>query len=247
MPASCGGGDGSTARAAVVVGEQRFVARRAVLLNPGARPVGTTRIPGSTPSPYWTNRQAVETEEVPESLIVLGGGAIGLELGQVFARFGAAVTVVEAADRLLAAEEPESSALLQRLARGPGGGRGHRRPLELGVLRRPPVHPAARRRPRRVGVHPAGGHGPATRPGLARGGVGGARRGRPGHHGRPPLRAAPGLWAIGDVTGAGAFTHVSMYQARIAVADILGARPSRPTTGHCHGSPSPTPRSARSG
>ena len=58
--------------------------------------------------------------------MVLGGGAIGLELAQVFARFGVAVTVVEAADRLLAAEEPESSALIAEVLRDEGLDRGDR-------------------------------------------------------------------------------------------------------------------------
>src|SRR5205807_1785791 len=62
--------------------------------------------------PYWTNRGAIETEEVPASLLVLGGGAVGVELAQVFARFGAQVSVVEGAPRLIPLEEPESSRLI---------------------------------------------------------------------------------------------------------------------------------------
>ena len=71
-------------------------------------------VPGLADTPYWTNREAVATTTLPGSLIVLGGGAIGLELGQVFARFGVTVTIVEAADRLLAQEEPEVSELIAR-------------------------------------------------------------------------------------------------------------------------------------
>ena len=54
-------------------------------------------IEGLSGVPYWTNREAIEAEAVPRSLIVLGAGAVGLELAQVFRRFGAEVTVVEAA------------------------------------------------------------------------------------------------------------------------------------------------------
>ena len=61
------------------------------------------------------------------------------------------------------------------------------------------------------------------------------------------MRVAPGVWAIGDVTGHGAFTHMSMYQAGIAVADILGQPDRRPSTTRCRGSRSPTRKSARSG
>ncbi|HMD46037.1 MAG TPA: FAD-dependent oxidoreductase, partial [Acidimicrobiales bacterium] len=96
----------------VVVGAQVVEATRAILLNPGTEPWAPP-IPGLAGLPYWTNHQAIETEVVPGSLLVLGGGAIGLELGQVFARFGTEVTIVEAADRLLALEEPESSVLIE--------------------------------------------------------------------------------------------------------------------------------------
>src|SRR5262249_30539257 len=65
-------------------------------------------VPGLDRVPYWTNRDAVFAKEPPTSLLVLGGGAIGLELAQAFARFGTWVTVVEALDRLLPAEEPET-------------------------------------------------------------------------------------------------------------------------------------------
>jgi pyruvate/2-oxoglutarate dehydrogenase complex dihydrolipoamide dehydrogenase (E3) component len=65
-------------------------------------------------------REAIEADQVPRSLIVLGGGAVGVELAQVFARFGAAVTVIEALDRLLAQDEPESSELITKIFRGEG-------------------------------------------------------------------------------------------------------------------------------
>lgn len=71
-------------------------------------------------STYWTNRQAVEAAELPESLIVLGGGAIGLELAQVYARFGVSVSVVEALDRLMPMEEPEVSALVRTALQADG-------------------------------------------------------------------------------------------------------------------------------
>src|SRR5215831_10731160 len=69
-------------------------------------------IPGLAGTPFWTNHKAIEAEQVPESLVVLGGGAIGVELAQVFARFGSRVAVAEGADRLVPLEEPEASDLL---------------------------------------------------------------------------------------------------------------------------------------
>src|SRR5204862_4471506 len=79
-------------------------------------------VPGRAGTPYWTNHEAIETEQVPGSLIVLGGGAIGCELAQVFARFGSEVQVAEAARQLLPAEEPESGELLASAFRREGIG-----------------------------------------------------------------------------------------------------------------------------
>ena len=68
-------------------GVRVFQARRGILVNTGTEPA-VPPIPGLAGTPYWTNRDAIETEQVPQSLIVLGGGAIGTELAQMFARFG---------------------------------------------------------------------------------------------------------------------------------------------------------------
>src|SRR3569833_2264142 len=97
----------------VTVGDEVFRARRGVVLATGTAPL-TPPIDGLSGTPYWTHRAAIEAKELPESLIVLGGGAIGSELAQVYARFGSRVTVEEAAPRLLAPEEPESRALRKK-------------------------------------------------------------------------------------------------------------------------------------
>ena len=96
-----------------------FQARHGIVLGTGTRP-SVPPIDGLADTPYWTNHQAIEVEELPESLLVLGGGAIGLELAQVFARFGVRVTVVEALDRVLAVEEPEASEVAAAALRADG-------------------------------------------------------------------------------------------------------------------------------
>jgi len=105
----------------IVVGDDVYEARRAVVVAAGAKPWAPP-IPGlaELKGRYWTNREAIEAETVPSSLVVLGGGAIGVELGQVYARFGAQVSVVEGAERLVALEEPESSALVEKVLRREG-------------------------------------------------------------------------------------------------------------------------------
>src|SRR3984893_12350103 len=95
-------------------GARVFQARRGIVINCGTDPA-IPPLPGLADTPYWTNREIVQAEQAPESLIVLGGGAIGAELAQVFARFGAAVTMVEALPRLVSFEEPEASELIQRI------------------------------------------------------------------------------------------------------------------------------------
>ena len=98
---------------------QRFDARRGIVLATGARS-WIPDIPGLSETPYWTNREAIEATDVPRSLIIIGGGAISVELGQTFARFGTRVTIVEAASRLLPLEEPEAGALLEEVFRDEG-------------------------------------------------------------------------------------------------------------------------------
>jgi Pyruvate/2-oxoglutarate dehydrogenase complex, dihydrolipoamide dehydrogenase (E3) component, and related enzymes len=76
-------------------GTRVLVARKGIVINTGTDPA-IPPLEGLADTPYWTNREVVQAERVPQSLIVLGGGAIGAEFTQVFARFGTAVTLVEA-------------------------------------------------------------------------------------------------------------------------------------------------------
>src|SRR5215471_2969797 len=92
-------------------GAQVLRARLGIVVAAGSAPA-VPPIPGLAGTPFWTNREAIEAEQVPQSLVVLGGGAIGVELAQVFARFGSRVAVAEGADRLVPLEEPEASDLL---------------------------------------------------------------------------------------------------------------------------------------
>jgi len=195
-------------------------ARRGIVINTGTAPA-VPPIPGLAGTPFWTNREAVEAERVPASLVILGGGAVGLELGQVFARFGSRVAVVEGADRLLPMEEPEAGELLARvfgregigvhtgqLATGVGHNRsGFTVTLDGGELTGEALLVATGRRTDLAAV------------GVGAVGIDENLKAIP-VDGR--LRAAPGVWALGDITGKGAFTHMSMYQAGIVLADILG-------------------------
>jgi pyruvate/2-oxoglutarate dehydrogenase complex dihydrolipoamide dehydrogenase (E3) component len=201
-------------------GSRVFEARRGIVINSGTSPA-IPPVQGLAGTPYWTNREIVKAEQVPESMIVLGGGAIGAELAQVFSRFGTEVTVVEALPRLVSFEEPEASELIERIftregikvcTSAPAERVGYRDgcfSVHLGgaVLTAAQLLVATGRRSDLAGLGVAAiGLDPASAV-IATDGW---------------MRAAPGVWAIGDVTGKGAFTHMSMYQADIAVRDILG-------------------------
>lgn len=204
----------------VAVGDTLLEASRAVVIGTGTS-AAIPPIPGLDQVEYWTNREIIETERLPASLLVMGGGAVGLELAQAAARFGTRVTVVEALDRILTLEEPEASKLIQTVFEREG----------IEVLTGARVESASKAEAG-MRLTLAGGRGlEAERVLVATGrranlrdlgletvGLDPAERFIPvDDH----LRAAPGIWAVGDVTGKGAFTHVAVYQARIAIADIL--------------------------
>jgi pyruvate/2-oxoglutarate dehydrogenase complex dihydrolipoamide dehydrogenase (E3) component len=92
-------------------GEQYMAKRALVIANGGTAAIPP--IPGLDQVDYWTNRQAAAPRERPESLAILGGGAIGVELGQAFARMGTEVTVIEGGARFLGLEEPEAGVALK--------------------------------------------------------------------------------------------------------------------------------------
>jgi pyruvate/2-oxoglutarate dehydrogenase complex dihydrolipoamide dehydrogenase (E3) component len=210
----------------VAVGDDVLRARRGIVIDTGTAPA-IPPVPGLAGTPYWTNHEAIEAEQVPKSLIVLGGGAIAAELAQVYSRFGARVAVVEGADRLLSPEEPEAGELIAEVFRregiavrtgakaahvshkpGPDRAAGFTLTLADGAeVRGTALLVAIGRRADLAAV------------GTGSVGIDESQHAVPvdGH-----MRAAPGIWAIGDVVGKGKFTHMSMYQAAIAVADILG-------------------------
>lgn len=203
-------------------GERRVTATRGVVLNCGTDPAELP-IDGLAGTPYWTNREAVSARELPASLTVIGGGPIGCELTQVFARFGVAVTLLEVGERILGPEEPESSALLEQVLTEEGvtilSGVGIERVrhdddagfvvtlADGGEVVSEQLLVAAGRRMaiRDVGLETVGLDPTARSLEVDE-----------------RMRAGERLWAIGDITGKGAFTHVSMYQGDVVIRDVLG-------------------------
>jgi pyruvate/2-oxoglutarate dehydrogenase complex dihydrolipoamide dehydrogenase (E3) component len=204
----------------VSVGDESFTARRGVVIATGSKPV-IPSIQGLDEVSFWTTHDVMQVEKLPRSLIVLGGGTVGCELGQVLARFGVDVIIVEAGERLLPAEEPEASKAVEAAFAAEGI------QVHTGA--------AAQRVQARAGsiaVTLAGGtEVSAERLLVATGrtvdlsGLGLDAVGLDGSASFLPvddrMRAADGLWAMGDVTGKAMFTHVALYQSAIIAADLL--------------------------
>ncbi len=201
-----------------------YAASKGVVLNTGTDPAAPP-IDGLADTPYWTNRDVLRAEDVPGSLIVIGGGPIGAELSQAWARFGVKVTVLEVSDRILGPVEPEAASVIADVFASEGiqvltGVKIEKVSYDDGqfsvevtgqTLHADKLLVAAGRRP--------------TLPDLGLDTVGldpTARSIDTDERMRASGATDGGLWAIGDITGKGAFTHMSMYQAAIAARDILG-------------------------
>jgi pyruvate/2-oxoglutarate dehydrogenase complex dihydrolipoamide dehydrogenase (E3) component len=206
---------------AVEVDGERFEATRGIVIATGGEPA-MPPIDGLDQVDAWTNREAIEATELPRSMVVLGAGPVGLELAQAFHRFGTTTTLVETAEHALPGDEPENGEAMRAVLEedgmtlrtgvsaksvrrgGPGvvvelsdGGQLEAERLLVAIGRRSDL--------RSLGVDAAGLDPDAAAVAVD-------------EH----LRAAPGVWAVGDVTGHGAFTHLAVYQGRIAAADVLG-------------------------
>ncbi|HUD71407.1 MAG TPA: NAD(P)/FAD-dependent oxidoreductase [Dongiaceae bacterium] len=206
----------------------RLVARRGVVIANGSTAVIPT-IPGLETVDYWTNRQAAIPKELPATLAILGGGAIGIELGQAYARLGSKVTVIEAGAKFLGLEEPEAGAALRPHLEADGIALSIGDPC-VGVEKAPatPARSAAAvivrlksgktiaadrllvatgRRPNAEAWRDAG------LPQTERGWLKVDPR---------TLEARPGLFGAGDVTGLGGFTHLAYYHGQVVARRLRG-------------------------
>jgi pyruvate/2-oxoglutarate dehydrogenase complex dihydrolipoamide dehydrogenase (E3) component len=205
----------------VEVGGEQLVARKAVVIANGST-AAIPPIPGLDKVHYWTNRQATVPRELPATLAVLGGGAVGVELGQAFARLGSRVTVIEAGPRFLGLEEPEAGAAL----------RPHLEADGIKVMVGDPC----------VAVEP---HGEGVMLSLKSGAIVEADRLLVATGRRPnfeawrasgiaqtergwlkvdpaTLEARAGVYGAGDITGLGGFTHLAYYHGQIVARRLRG-------------------------
>jgi pyruvate/2-oxoglutarate dehydrogenase complex dihydrolipoamide dehydrogenase (E3) component len=216
----------------VRAGDDTLVARRAVVVATGTSAL-LPAIDGLREAKPWTNREATTSKQVPERLVILGGGVVGVEMAQAYRSLGVQVTLIEAADRLIAREEPFASEHVEQGLR------------ELGVDVQIGVKATAVRATHSERAAAASvPFSEEVEVALERGGpargeellVAIGRRVNTDdigldtvglEPGRPievddSMRASDWLYAIGDVNGRALLTHMGKYQARVAADVILG-------------------------
>ena len=212
----------------VAVGNERLSARRAVVIANGST-AAIPPIPGLDTVEFWTNRQAAIPRELPVSLAILGGGAVGVELGQAFARLGCKVTVIEAGPTFLHLEEPEAGAALRPHLEADG------MMLAIGdpciAVEQPLVGPSRQRSA--VVVHLKSGAmvradrllvATGRRPNAEAWSATGLAQTERGWLKVDPetLEARRGVFGAGDVTGLGGFTHLAYYHGQVVARRLRG-------------------------
>ena len=206
-------------------GTRRLTAGK-ILINAGARP-RVPALPGIEEVPYLDSTAIMELDQVPEHLLVIGGGYIGLEFGQMFRRFGSRVTIVQRGGQLLAREDADVAEEIATILRGEG--------IEV-LLETQPVRVDrdADGRIRLAVRSPGGEHTlsgshllvaagrvPNTdRLNLGAAGIEVDGRGFIRVNGRLETNV-PGIYALGDINGGPAFTHISYDDYRILEANLL--------------------------
>ena len=214
-------GDARVARPGVVTVGARELEYDELVVATGSAPA-IPPLEGLGDVEYWTNREAIWASSIPASVIVLGGGAVGVELAQFFSRMGADVTLVQSSGHLLPRLDPDAGTLLaERFAQdgirvlvesradsveaASSGARLHLASGETIEAERLLV--ATGRKPSVEGLGLESLDIEITRQGVTV---------------DDRLSAGDGVWAIGDAAGVGLLTHLGKYQARVAATNIAG-------------------------
>jgi pyruvate/2-oxoglutarate dehydrogenase complex dihydrolipoamide dehydrogenase (E3) component len=214
----------------VSIGSETLTGER-IFINVGGR-ASVPPMPGVGNVPYLTNSSIMEVDFLPRHLIIVGGGYIGLEFAQMYRRFGSEVTVIETASRLAHHEDEDVSTAIRQILDREGihfrlnatciGFSKHGEEIRVQV-----DCAAGDREVSGSHVLLAIGRRPNTDDlGLAEAGVAVDKRGYiiVDDHLRTSV---PGIWALGDCNGKGAFTHTSFNDAEIAGANLLDNDPRK--------------------
>lgn len=223
----------------VIQGHARFESARAlvvndevieadkVFINVGGR-AAVPALPGIHDVSYLTNSSMMHVDSLPEQLLIVGGGYIGLEFGQMYRRFGSEVTIIEMGPRLLGREDEDISDAVRKIIEREGIGirlnakcislakHGDRIAVGVECAEGPPQVSGTQ-------ILLAVGRNPNTDDlGLERAGVTTDHRGYIVVDDRLQTNV-PGIWALGDCNGRGAFTHTSYNDHEIVADNLLNA------------------------
>ncbi|MCW2573112.1 MAG: pyridine nucleotide-disulfide oxidoreductase dimerization region [Frankiales bacterium] len=216
---------GRVARPGVVGADGRELGYTDLVLATGSSAT-MPKLDGLDSVPSWTSDEALTATERPDSLLVLGGGAVGCELAQLFAHFGVPVTLVEPGPQLAGKEEPSIADLLAKALRETGidvrlGVEVQRLEQTSDGLVRGALSDGSDIQVDRVLV--ATGRTPNTADvGGEVLGIETADDGAVETDAHCRIKGQQHVWAAGDVTGIAPYTHTANYQARIVAANILG-------------------------
>jgi pyruvate/2-oxoglutarate dehydrogenase complex dihydrolipoamide dehydrogenase (E3) component len=208
----------------VVVGEQMLEVRRAVILAGGSTPM-LASVDGLAEAKPWTNREATTAHEIPDRLVIMGGGVVGVEMSQAYCSLGSHVTLIEGERRLLPHEEEfaceqVTDALAEqgvdirtgqkatRVRRDGDGGAVSVTLADGSTVTGDEMLAALGRKPQTAGL------------GLETVGLDAGGSVEVDAHARVP--GSDWLYAIGDINGRSPFTHMAKYQAAIAAWHVLG-------------------------
>lgn len=223
----------------VIQGHARFQSSRTVavnddvlqadklFINVGGR-ASIPAFPGIHDAPFFTNSSMVDVDFLPEHLVIIGGGYVGLEFAQMYRRFGSEVTIVEMGPRLLGREDEDVSQAVREILEIEGIGiRLNAKCISLAQRdSRITVRVECKEDPLEVvGTHVllAVGRTPNTNDlGLDRAGVATDERGYIKVDDQLQTNV-PGIWALGDCNGRGAFTHTSYNDYEIVADNLLNA------------------------
>jgi pyruvate/2-oxoglutarate dehydrogenase complex dihydrolipoamide dehydrogenase (E3) component len=206
------------------VGDDLLESER-IFIDTGARP-SIPELPGLETVSYLTNESIMQLTNVPEHLLILGGGYIGLEFGQMFRRFGSRVTLLHADAQVVAREDSEITAELQKALEAEGmqfllNARATRVENRNGAINLSFESAAGSSRVTGSHLLIATGRTPNTDDlGLDRVGIETGKNGYIKVNGRLET-TVPGIWALGDCKGGPAFTHISYNDFQIIYGNLI--------------------------
>jgi pyruvate/2-oxoglutarate dehydrogenase complex dihydrolipoamide dehydrogenase (E3) component len=206
------------------VGNDHFESDK-IFIDTGGRP-SIPSIPGLESVPYLTNESAMQLTTLPEHLLILGGGYIGLEFGQMFRRFGSRVTVLHMGKQIITREDPEIATELQKALEAEGiqfklSASTTRVESKSGAITLSFETPAGASNITGSHLLIATGRSPNTDDlGLDKAGIETDKNGFIKVNGRLETNVR-GVWALGDCKGGPAFTHISFNDFQIAYGNLI--------------------------